>query len=85
MRLNTEVQRFQMSRSRKKNPYTSTTCSGSREGVMKEWKTRCNRQIRRTCVEEEFPNESYFKKMTFQWSAPNDGKHLWECDKGYRK
>lgn len=72
-----------MSRSRKKNPYTSTTCCGARVGVMKKWKTGNNRIVRR--LDGEIPNGGFYKKLINPWLAPNDGKHRWDEPKGYRK
>lgn len=71
-----------MSRSRKKNPYVSLTCIGSRAGMMKWWKKTCNKKIR---SDEEIPSGSHYKNIINRWSAPDDGKQLWDDPKGYRK
>jgi hypothetical protein len=74
-----------MSRSRKKNPYVSTTCVGSRAGMQKDWKAECNQRIRGQPVDVEIPKGRGYRKITEAWSAPNDGKHLWDEPRGYRK
>jgi len=75
-----------MTRSRKKNPYVSNTCCGDNAGAMKQWKKNCNRTVRRNDKNNDVPSQpSYYKKLNNAWSAPTDGKHLWNDPKGYRK
>lgn len=60
-----------MSRSRKK-PYLSIT--GGRAGEMAEWRTYANGKVRRIPITEELPNGSSYKKITDNWTSPQDGR-----------
>lgn len=73
-----------MSRSRKKHPFNSTTCIGSRAGMMKGWKKEMTRKLRREPIGVDTVDLNP-KKYGSHWQAPNDGKSYWDNPKGYRK
>lgn len=73
-----------MSRSKKKNPYISTTCIGLRPGVMKDWKKSMNRKMRQAKTTEDGINPTP-KQFGSSWTAPHDGKHYYDKPEGYRK
>lgn len=66
-----------MSRSYKKNPAGSVChCTA---GVMKQWKVKANRKLRRLDV--DIPNGRGYRKIEDVWGSPSDGKTWFEDDK----
>lgn len=75
-----------MSRSYRKVPIMSNTCSGLRAGNEKWFKTYTNRQMRRQKL--SLPTHtpfSYKNIFTNIWNYPKDGKTFWDNPKTYRK
>ena len=66
-----------MSRSYNKNP-GGPVCQ-SDAGVMKQWKVKANRKLRRLDV--EIPNGKSYRKIEDVWGSPSDGKTWFEDDK----
>lgn len=76
-----------MSRSVKKKPIHSVTCSGARANVQKEWKNSCNKKLRRKPPEEISDGAEYRRLSGDIWDSPSDGK-TWsnpKDKKNYRK
>lgn len=72
-----------MSRSRKKVPIGGVCHAKS--GIMKWWKTNCNKKVRKINIEEEIGNKAYVRKMVNPWSSPKDGKTYYHHKEAYRK
>jgi len=70
-----------MSRSRKKNPFT--TIAVTQVGEMKAWKKMINRRIRR--LKDDIFDKSYVRKMSEIWTSPSDGKTRSNDPKDLRK
>lgn len=68
--LTMNVEMTQMSRSRKKNPIGWICCT--RPGEMKKWKSKQNRNLRRTI--EELPSGAFYKRKSEIWNSPGDAK-----------
>lgn len=63
-----------MSKSYRKHPIVSVCTIRERE--VKEWKTKCSRQLRRSIRHmEELPQGTIYRKLhDTEWDSPRDGK-----------